>query len=355
MRFRTFFSPLLWLGLTFFFNEFFIYELNVRASCGWIGDDDEVSQRFFMISDTHLLGIYKGHWFDKLRREWQMWRSYRSAVNYFRPKTVFFLGDLMDEGQWTDDALFAQYASRFEELFGPRDEEEMKVYVLPGNHDLGFHYVLDPQRVTWFADRFRTRPVETLILGGQPFVLVTSMALEGDGCRLCAEAEMELARLGRLLKCAKNSSCHDREAAQFRPYQPPILLQHFPLFRLNDSVCARDDDFDWSDPTRDEKFRPGWDCLTSAATDKLVEWLEPRAAFAGHTHRGCKRRFETRFGTFNEWTVNSFSWRNGPKPSFLMVTVSAGQVNVSTCHLPNENFVKTPSNSVAIFKQSFHA
>lgn len=43
------------------------------------------------------------------------------------------------------------------------------------------------------------------------------------------------------------------------------------IFRANDSVCIRDEAFDWDDPTRDETFRPGWDCLTRDATEKLIK------------------------------------------------------------------------------------
>ena len=46
-----------------------------------------------VVSDTHLLGSRQGHWFDRLRREWQMHRSYVSAVSLHRPQLVLFLGE----------------------------------------------------------------------------------------------------------------------------------------------------------------------------------------------------------------------------------------------------------------------
>jgi hypothetical protein len=45
-----------------------------------------------MIADTHLLGPYRGHWFDKLRREWQMSVSWTAANALHSPNAVFFLG-----------------------------------------------------------------------------------------------------------------------------------------------------------------------------------------------------------------------------------------------------------------------
>merc|ERR550517_1891817 len=47
-----------------------------------------------VLADTHLLGSRNGHWFDKLRREWQMHRAFQTAQTYFSPQHVFFLGDL---------------------------------------------------------------------------------------------------------------------------------------------------------------------------------------------------------------------------------------------------------------------
>ena len=45
-----------------------------------------------MIADTHLLGPFKGHWFDKLRREWQMKTAFMAANTLHSPDAVFFLG-----------------------------------------------------------------------------------------------------------------------------------------------------------------------------------------------------------------------------------------------------------------------
>ena len=45
-----------------------------------------------MVADTHLLGPFKGHWFDKLRREWQMKTAFMAANTLHSPDAVFFLG-----------------------------------------------------------------------------------------------------------------------------------------------------------------------------------------------------------------------------------------------------------------------
>lgn len=85
-----------------------------------------------------MLGPYKGHWFDKLRREWQMERSYQTALSLMQPEVVFILGDIFDEGQWVDEDGFNEYRRRFFKIF--KTPENIKLYGLIGNHDVGFHY-----------------------------------------------------------------------------------------------------------------------------------------------------------------------------------------------------------------------
>ncbi|KAK6049872.1 hypothetical protein COOONC_12624, partial [Cooperia oncophora] len=110
-------------------------------------------------------------------------------------------------------------------------------------------------------------------------------------------------------------------------------------FRLSDNDCLRDEDFDDDDPNRDSPYRPRWEALSEESTQLLLRKLAPRAVFNGHTHRGCKKRWTQPMGGFWEYTVNSFSWRNGNRPTFLMATISEDNVLVGTCHLPNESTV----------------
>lgn len=76
-----------------------------RFQCGWPTldtrkEDLTVSQteatdkpvRAMFIADTHLLGSREGHWFDKLRREWQMYRAFQTMMTIHRPDVVFILG-----------------------------------------------------------------------------------------------------------------------------------------------------------------------------------------------------------------------------------------------------------------------
>lgn len=91
-----------------------------------------------ILADTHLLGEIKGHWLDKLRREWQMERSFQTALWLLQPDIVFILGDVFDEGKWSSPQAWADDVRRFRKMFKYPVSTELVVIV--GNHDIGFHY-----------------------------------------------------------------------------------------------------------------------------------------------------------------------------------------------------------------------
>ena len=94
----------------FVFCEYLIYYV-VILQCSWPEINIEETRRrseplkAMFLTDTHLLGSKDGHWFDKLRREWQMERAFQTAVAHFNPDVVFLLGDLFDEGMKCSDEV----------------------------------------------------------------------------------------------------------------------------------------------------------------------------------------------------------------------------------------------------------
>lgn len=98
--------------LTLLYNEYLIY-WQVLAKCNWpkegvIREENEDSKRqdsvkLMILSDTHLLGSRHGHWFDKLRREWQQYRAFQTARYLLKPDYVVILGDVTDEGKFCSD------------------------------------------------------------------------------------------------------------------------------------------------------------------------------------------------------------------------------------------------------------
>jgi hypothetical protein len=173
--------------------------------------------------------------------------------------------------------------------------------------------------------------------------LMYRQAMEGDGCFLCQEAKTRLAKVIHELRCMRGEEDERKRACQLdydlshtsgRPVPAPVLLGHFPLFRVNDAHCDEPDEA--PDDEKATKFRPKWDCLSEESTDFLLETLKPRLALTGHTHHGCRTRHPD--GTL-EWSVSSFSWRNRDNPAFLLAQMTADAVAVEKCLMPQESTV----------------
>lgn len=290
--------------------------------------------RALLLADTHLLGPFKGHWFDKLRREWQMRRTFQTAVSLHQPEVVFILGDVFDEGQWVDDENFDQYLLRYYQLF--HTPSHIKVYSAVGNHDIGFHYRyfdlctahflsisekqlfsfgrLHPHVLDRFRNAFNESSNTLVTIKSTHFVLLNSMTLSRDGCYFCVMAERDIRRISRRLDCAKRETSSDsckNLVDKLGFYSRPVLLQHFPTYRKSDEQC---EEFDAPEV---ENYRENWEVLSKNATEFLGTSLNPRVAFSGHSHHYCR--------TYNSWsveeyTIASFSWRNKVNPSFLLVS-----------------------------------
>ncbi|THD20880.1 Metallophosphoesterase 1 [Fasciola hepatica] len=354
------------------FCEYTIYYIFIMQ-CSWPVLSTQMSDtevlRILVLADPHLVGVYKGHYFDRMRRDWQMTRAFAAATFIHTPRVVFILGDLFDEGLWSNDVEFHKQLVRYHRIFA-HDRSRIVLKNLVGNHDIGFHYAIHPY-LDW---RFRkqltgsenTTAVRLWVHAGIPFVLANSMAFEDDHCHLCMEAQQNVFDIGRHLSCSpkqrlRNATvpCPARlvinenrvpsfldsnsETQQLNAYTRPILLLHFPLFRKNEFECATDNAWD-AMPYKDRKtaYRPKWDCLSESATSELLRKLRPRLVLSGHSHYSCLRNHSIP-GESNisvpEYTVASFSWRNLPNPSFLMVSVTKTQHAVHKCYLPQETII----------------
>jgi hypothetical protein len=97
-------NPLTFVVFIFLYNEYLIYWQTFIFGCNWSkpGDKDDLLN-VMLLADTHLLGSRNGHWFDKLRREWQQHRAFQTAQSLLKPDVIVILGDLTDEGKWCSD------------------------------------------------------------------------------------------------------------------------------------------------------------------------------------------------------------------------------------------------------------
>jgi len=326
--------------LLMLFCEYLVYYI-VIWQCHWpeLASDrnHESKLKAFFIADTHLLGSRLGHWFDKLRREWQMHRGFVTATQLLNPDVTFFLGDLFDEGKWASEQDFTDYVDRFHSLFPYED----KKVVLVGNHDIGFHYDVTDKKRKIFYGAFAqdTSGVHRFTMKNVHFVLIDSMAMHGDNCNFCAPAMKKVETVSNELRCMEDKN--NCEFSYSHEYSRPILLQHFPLFRKNDAECHSNDPDDLSERKEKEKpFRPQWDCLSEQSSKLLLEKIEPRLVLSGHTHHGCKNLHTLPNGRkVPEWSVASFSWRNRNNPVIVLATLTQKEFVLNKCYLPQESTV----------------
>ena len=334
--------------------EYLIYHL-VTIQCTWPElkaanmENKDTTLRAFFIADTHLLGSREGHWFDKLRREWQMERSFQSAMTWLRPDAVFVLGDLTDEGKWASDGEFDATIQRFWKMFYHHGDVEF--HIVAGNHDMGFHDYVSEKLRRRFDIKFKSSSVKIITIKGNTFVLVNSMTMHLDRCTICSPATEELRRASMQLNCSRYGSPNgatstsspskvSQKCKNFKSLPPgrPILLQHFPLYRESDATCTG---VDAAPPDeRYVKFRQGWDTLPKDASKRLLSWIQPRLVLSGHTHHGCSvRHGNDDDNSIPEVSVPSFSWRNRNNPSVVLVTMTNGDFEISKCFLPEESMV----------------
>ncbi|CAF3512560.1 unnamed protein product [Rotaria socialis] len=325
--------------LIFIYCEFIIYYF-VLLGCSWSQlskidqdftiplstDPNKKPLHVMLIADTHLMSSHESHWFNKLRRDWQMHRSLQSAIFLFEPQIIFVLGDLTNAGQLYSDYEWNKTVHRFQDLFSV--PSNIRLYVLAGNHDIGFHSDVTDKNLKRFGESFQTSYVRLLTIDDEiNFVLINSMAFEGDQCRLCESADNELKEILNQL--------HDSGTRT-----KPVLLSHFPLYRLSEANCSKSSSTSLKSTIEYPMYRERYDVLSQEATKYLLTTIKPRLVFTAHTHRYCY--IEHSYNdekTIQEWTVPSFSWTNRDDPSFMLLSITTNNQRVSHCYLPRETTI----------------
>lgn len=265
-----------------------------------------------ILADTHMLGPFRGHPWDKLRREWQMKRSFQTSMQFFEPDLVFILGDVFDEGNWVDNKGFQEYVDRFNTIF--YTPKNTRMFPIHGNHDVNFHYSMHPHLINRFNSAFNVSGISLIKVRKVNFITINSMAMEDDGCDLCEEAKETLKSISKEIKKDEIS----------------FVLQHFPTYRESDEMCIE------KNSINNEKYREKWETLSKDASEMIEKLINPRAYFSGHTHHYCLHKNKK---GINEYTLASFNWRNINNPSFLLAIFSDNDFSISKCDMPKESTV----------------
>ncbi|XP_013924618.1 PREDICTED: metallophosphoesterase 1 [Thamnophis sirtalis] len=252
-----------------------------------------------------------------------------SIYFYFKKILAFKFLNIFFVQAWSDDVR------RYQKIFWHPKHTE--VFGIVGNHDIGFHYEMTSFKLERFSKVFNFSSEKIITRKGINFLIVNSVALEGDRCIICRTAEAKLIELSHQLNCSlkeqnqRKKSCSNVDKV---PTSAPILLQHYPLYRRSDSECTGEDSVPLE--KKNDRFREKYDVLSQEASQKLLWWFHPRLILSGHTHSACEVLHN---GNIQEISVPSFSWRNRNNPSFIMGSITSTEVSLYKCFLPHENTV----------------
>ncbi|XP_055598895.1 metallophosphoesterase 1 homolog [Uranotaenia lowii] len=120
------------------YNEFFIYILQ-KFKWSNIYCKEGNCLRMLLVGDPQILGkSFDKHFYAGLANydsdRYLAW-YYEKAVEHVRPDVICFLGDLMDEGNTSNEADFKDYYERFGAIF-PTHPSAKTIYI-PGDNDIG--------------------------------------------------------------------------------------------------------------------------------------------------------------------------------------------------------------------------
>ena len=342
---------------------------NLRSAHTFILERKSVSSlRVMLIADVHMLGNVRGHWLDRMKREGQMRASFQAAVRNLSPDIVFILGDVLDEGKYAYPHEFSEVTQRFNRYFTSfmnqqisRDGhsgKKVEVHVVTGNHDIGFHYDTNYYKVSRFEESYNTSKVKIVSQNGVHFLLLNSVLMRNDSCFLCDKTQDQLREAQRVFKCLSksgsdgvlSSKCsnlirwHKLEHASHAQLgggisSKPIILQHFPLYRVSERDCF---EADWTSDNLNlsKPLREDWDMLSEVVSRNLLSMFKPRLVLSGHAHYRCdiwhSYSKDAKDKTL-EVTINSFSWRNNDQPQILLLNVDQTNFVYSVCYLPRES------------------
>lgn len=280
------------------------------------------------------MGPIKSVWMDKLRREWQMKQSFKISNSIYEPDIVVFLGDILDEGSYSNDESFDRACDDFFRIFSV-DRSKQEVHIIPGNHDVGFHdhMLRYPYLLDRFSKKFGTTSnvqlIESRKVGSLELVMMNSMSFNNDGCPFCTLAIQEINRIASHIE-RMNKVIDSR----------PIVFKHIPLYRRNDSSCK------YPQSMADRVVKPnieGEDVIHEATSRFILDSLRPRLVISGHTHMQCStthRLSESTQETIEELTITSYNHKYAElEPGFLLLSANSTHLYTQHCGLVNEYII----------------
>ncbi|GAB2223452.1 hypothetical protein Droror1_Dr00017593 [Drosera rotundifolia] len=214
---------------------------------------------------------------------------------------------------------------------------DVKVYYIPGNHDVG--YAIDllhkPQVLSRYESEFGTRNHQFTI-GTVDFIAIDAQTIDGSS--------------GNRTTLRTWDFVHNVS----RGPHSKVLLTHIPLYRPDWTHCGP---YRYS-PVINQRIRRAskdneiayQNYISEESSHRLLSLIKPALVLSGRDHDQCTITHMTINGPIKERTVGTVSWQQGNLyPSFMLMSISnSAYSNASTqdtlvstelCFLPQQTFI----------------
>lgn len=285
------------LGVLALASNFYIYNYQriKKSSCSWPhGSDAPI--RLMAFGDPQITG---SNGKTSLRKRLDIYGNdhflghiYESMAGHMNPTQIAVMGDLLSS-QWIGDDEFYRRVDRYKQRIFKNPKVD--IFNVSGNHDVGYHGEMSPERVERFRNAFgELNFVKYYNNEGVPplrIVVINSLALDGPG--MSDEYSSEVFTFLSTL----------RDGPSFPG--STILLLHVPLKKAS-GICTDEEMFayyEWN-TLRSQNH------LSAEASEFVLDCVFGRQnryggiILTGHDHIGCESEY-----AFNQ---TAGLWQNRP-------------------------------------------
>ncbi|KAK6267795.1 hypothetical protein QUC31_011955 [Theobroma cacao] len=253
-----------------------------------------------------------------------MRRAFFSSILPLKPDVILFLGDYFDGGPYLSDKEWQESLSRLKHMFGLSTEEiysSIKVYHLPGNHDIGYSSLQShkPEVVGRYEKEFGSRNYR-FVVGKVEFIAVDAQTLDGT----LTYASFTANRQGSVASASWDFVSNVSSDHQL---YPRVLLTHIPLYRPDWTDCGPhrsspiiNQRLLHSIPDQEIRYQ---NYVSEESSNQLLNLIKPVLVLSGHDHDQCTVAHESKSGSVKEHTLGTISWQQGNLyPSFMLLSAS---------------------------------
>lgn len=276
-----------------FFWAFFTWRIPLPS-------EDIDSLNLLLVADSQIQGFWNEPpgiigYTSRLDADWYLWKVFRLLMIAFSPDAVIHLGDLFDEGNIATDEEFLLYKARHDRIFTvPEGVSKIQV---AGDNDVGGEGDdrMTQKLISRFSHFFGSVN-EVIELKSFQIVKVNSLILQRSKPRLeeWTVYNETLAFIKELpLRLDKDKST--------------ILIEHSALNMINKEIAS-----------------------------KLIDVVQPRYAFSGHSHKSASFQHPMGSVTVTEYVVPTCSYRMGTNKMGAAIAVLGvnGSIDYSLLSLP---------------------